>query len=63
MCDEDTERDTAEFLKANVSRRKFNSIAARATMAAGAAMMFPLPSVADAVQVVGNDVNLSLIHI
>ena len=59
MCDEDTERDTAEFLKGKLSRRKFNSMAARASMVAGAAIMFPLPSIANALDVIGSDVNIT----
>ena len=28
MCDEDTERDAAEYLKSKLSRREFNTLAA-----------------------------------
>ena len=51
MCDEDTERDAAEYLKSKLSRREFN------TLAAGGAVMMAVPGVAGEVEV------LSLIHI
>jgi len=53
MCDEETERDAAEYLKSKLSRREFN------TLAAGAAVMMTLPRVAGAAQVTGNDVNVT----
>lgn len=53
MCDEDTERDAAEYLKSKLSRRKFNALAA------GSAVMATLPGVADAEQVTGQDVNVT----
>jgi carboxymethylenebutenolidase len=53
MCDEETERDAADYLKSKLSRREFN------TLAAGAAVMMTLPGVAGAAQVTGNDVNVT----
>ena len=53
MCDEDTERDAAEYLKSKLSRREFN------TLAASAAVMMTLPRVVGAVEVTGNDVNVT----
>ena len=53
MCDEDTERDAAEFLKSKLSRREFN------TLAAGAAVMMTLPSVAGAAEITATDVNVT----
>lgn len=53
MCDEDTERDAAEFLKSKLSRREFN------TLAAGAAVMMTLPSVAGALEITATDVNVT----
>ena len=52
MCDEDTERDAAEYLKYKLSRRDFNALAA------GAAMMVALPDVAGALEVTGSEVNV-----
>jgi len=53
MCDEDTEKDCAEYLKSKLSRREFN------TLVAGAAMMMTLPSVVGALEVAGKDVNVT----
>ncbi|MCS5565422.1 MAG: dienelactone hydrolase family protein, partial [Methylococcales bacterium] len=53
MCDEDTERDAAEYLKSKLSRREFN------TLTAGAAVMMALPGVVGAVEVTGNEVNVT----
>lgn len=53
MCDEDTERDAAEYLKSKLSRREFN------TLAASAAVMMTLPRVVGAAEVTGNDVNVT----
>jgi carboxymethylenebutenolidase len=53
MCDEDTEKDCAEYLKSKLSRREFN------TLVAGAAMMMALPSVVGALEVAGKDVNVT----
>ena len=44
MCDEETEKDAAEFLKSRLSRREFN------TLAVGATMMLALPRVAGAAE-------------
>lgn len=51
MCDEQTERDAAEYLK-KLSRRDFNKLAA------GAAVLAVLPSVAGAVEVVSQDIDV-----
>jgi carboxymethylenebutenolidase len=53
MCDEDTEKDRAEYLKSKLSRREFN------TLVAGAAVMMTLPGVVGAVEVAGKDVNVT----
>ena len=53
MCDEDTEKDCAKYLKSKLSRREFN------TLFAGAAMMMTLPSVVGALEVAGKDVNVT----
>ena len=53
MCDEDIEKDCAEYLKSKLSRREFN------TLVAGAAMMMTLPSVVGALEVAGKDVNVT----
>lgn len=53
MCDEDTERSAAEYLKSKLSRREFN------TLVASAAAIMTLPSFAGAVGVTGNEVNVT----
>ncbi len=55
MCDEDTVRDADEYLKekAKLSRREFN------TLATGAAIIATLPRVANAMAVVGKDVEVT----
>jgi carboxymethylenebutenolidase len=53
MCDEDTGKDRAEYLKSKLSRREFN------TLVAGAAVMMTLPGVVGAVEVAGKDVNVT----
>jgi carboxymethylenebutenolidase len=53
MCDEDTERDAAEYLKSKLSRREFN------TLAAGTAVMMALPGVVGAVEVTGKEVDVT----
>lgn len=55
MCDENTEKETDEYLsqKANISRRDFNMLAA------GVAASVVLPRLANAMEVVGRDVDVT----
>jgi carboxymethylenebutenolidase len=53
MCDEVTEKENNEFLKSSLSRREFNMLAA------GAMVTMALPSVAGALSVTGEDVNVT----